>query len=716
MDAFQITLAGRWRTAVAAPAGENDPDLPESLRDHIDLRLGELSLSAHLGDDTVLPFLLGLAEQLTLLPNGGHAQIVMSPSGHQLRLRRQHTRFLVSFATETGRSVVRNVPADATALQRAVHRVGSTFVTDLLVARPTWRRLLVVRRFQDALAGLFKESSVPSHGASARVASGPRRARRTASMDFPLTVTESGLRLGAQPASSDVGSGRRGTLQRLLGAVEALAREPECRASIPWSASPRTQLQFERLAPGLVTWVLRDAVAPWMTGRTPLSGLLRHLRAAALAMPEFDPTEARLRLAAIRRWLRAESIPPLLGEPLVLVPPEAVGVAGTAPPLEARRLVHVAYRRLWRRALKRFFLPAQTLTGDTILVHTTDGATGLARETGRERWRLPGAHPLLASGPPELLLDARGRLMCIDPTTGETRWCESRRWHQTPAVAVQQDALGFVVITEAGELVAFDADGHRVVTARLAAGTSHALTLGPTLIWAAGEDRHLSAFRRGDGSLHFRVPLDGHAVGAPHWTSGALIAAVERGSRAHVMSFDPATGCMRSEHPLPGQVLSVQRVGAANRDLVAVQTLTDEGTLTSVFDAESGRLQFTLPIGPGRATLTAYQGALYLGGEGGQVSAYDARDGGALWTRAGDEAGEETTLHVRPLGVRGLLYVLGSTLRILEPATGRVVSRYALDGFEVGAWLVSPTGDVLMADPERALVYLRLSGHLSRVD
>jgi outer membrane protein assembly factor BamB len=452
-----------------------------------------------------------------------------------------------------------------------------------------------------------------------------------------------------------------------------------------------------------------------MSGQASWTAVLACLGRVTARLSDFDPAEARTRLARIRRWLRAERQPPLYGAAVDLppMPPTPRPDEGL---LSTRRLFHVAFRRLWRRPLRRFFLPPQVLGHAPIRVHTGDGLLGLSSETGREVWRHAGAHPLLAGGPSELLLDAHARLVCIDPGTGAVRWRQPRAWRRAPAVAVHQDALGIVVLTEAGDVVGLNPDGSPRFTTRMLAGTAHGLTAGPVLLWVSGEDAHLSAFRRGDGALHFRVPLGGHAVGAPLRTPAGLVVAVERGARTHVTFFDAATGHVTAETPLPGQLQSLQTLGALDDFALAVQTQTDDGTATVVIDARTGRLRFALPPGPWRSSLTVYQGALYIGGHGGRVSAYDALDGAPLWAQDAEAGGDEQATHVRPLGARGLLYVLGGALRILEPATGRIVSRHVLDDFEVGTWLVSAAGDVLMADPERALTYLRLSGHLSRVD
>lgn len=713
MDVFQITLAGRWR----AVAGEAGAQRPEALADHVDLRLGELSLTAHLGDDAVLPFLTAFARAVVELAEGGEAHVALTPSAHVLRLTRRRTRSRLSFVTESGRPIVHDAAVELAALRRSVHEAGSRFLDDLLAVRPEWTGRVAVRRLRGALAAVERTMrGEPERGSPPGDDDPPTRRRaRPRPAAFPLTLSGGGLRLGAQPASTESGGGRRGVLHRLFDALETLAREPGRRLALAWSSTPRTSLTFERVGGDVLLWSLRDAAAPWMSGQASWSAVLTCLRRVTAELGDFDPAEAGARLARIRRWLRAERLPPLYGA-AVLLPPMPPMPRPDEGSLATRRLFHVAFRRLWRRPLRRFFLPPQVLGHEAIRVHTGDGLLGLSSETGREVWRHAGAHPLLAGGPPELLLDARARLMCIDPGTGDVRWRQPRGWRLAPAVAVQQDALGLVVLTEAGDVVGLDPDGAPRFATRMLAGTAHGLTASPALLWVSGEDDHLSAFRRGDGVLHFRVPLGGHAVGAPLRTPAGLVVAVERGARTHVTFFDAATGRMTGETPLPGQLQSIQALGAVDDFALAVQTQADDGTATTVVDARTGRVRFTLPPGPWRSSLTVYQGAIYIGGHGGRVSAYDALDGTPLWEQDAEAGGDEQATHVRPLGARGLLYVLGGALRILEPASGRVVSRHVLDDFEVGTWLVSAAGDVLMADPERSLTYLRLSGYLSRVE
>ncbi len=717
METLEIALSGRWRAAVVpAPLG-GATAAAASLRDHIELRLGELSLTAHLGDDAVLPFLTTLAQSLATDDDPGRTHVPLS--GHTLELRTDDGRLFLSFQTETGRHIVRDVPTDRRALRTVALEAGRNFLNELLSVRPEWHSDAVVRRLRTALGRL--ERTARGQTGETPVGPAPAQARRrkpaAQKSVFPLSFSEGSLRFGNQPALGPVSAA---PLSRLVDAVEALARHTSPRVSVLWSTAPRTHLHLEQAPSGRIAWRLSDMATDWLTGDATLAALLKVLAQAASACPERERADLHLRLDRGRAWARASVSPPQLGANVLLPPPMQFPSPTSGPaPLSARRLFHVAFRRTWRRSLRRFFLPIQALDTPTIVVHTLDGTLGLARDSGKPSWRREKVHPMVPGGPPWLVVDRAGHVLALDLETGEPRWRMRQPWRRSPAVGAAHDGLGLVIATEAGPLLGLGNRGERQFEAKLLAGAPLGVTLSPALFWVTGEDRHLYAFRRGDGALHFRVPLGGNAVGAPLWTRSGVVVACERGTRSALLVFDAATGELCSDIPLEGQFQSVQiqADGPDRRETsLAVQTQMGESTTTYGIDATSARIRFRLENGPWRSSMTNYGGALFIGAHGGRVSAHDAQDGAALWELAGDDAAEDHVQNVRPLGVRGMVYVLGRTLRVIEPAEGRVVSRHPIDDLEVGSWLVSREGDVLLVDPERALVYLTLSGHLSHVD
>jgi outer membrane protein assembly factor BamB len=724
VDSFSITLAGRWRAnATSGPSPERRARRAP-LRDHIELRLGDRHLTAHLGEDDIIPFLTALAEALAPKAPDGPADCPLHPSNCRLSVERLGALVRLSLVAAGGRVIVHQEPVAAATLTSAVRTAATRLLTELDALDAGWARQAPIRRLRRAIRLLEDTSNVPlppaSPGAIGRSAGRVRRAPASPSR-FPLTVGERGLRLGVQWATGDGMGSRPVVFLRLLDAVLTLARTPERRQAIPWSTTPRTVLAFERRPDGLVSWSLRDTVAPWMTGTIGMSTLLAILARCGRQVPAINPPDLAARLREIRAWLRASALETRYGEPILTVDdrPPTLTARPEALPGEppARRLFHVALRRAWRRPLRRFLLPPQSIGGPAILVHLPDASIGMASTTGHEAWRRPSTYPALLGGPCGLVFDGRNRLGQLDLSTGATVWCQRRSWTAGPVAAAAADRDGLVLVSEAGEVVGLDARGERHFRTRLAAGTALGLAISRTLVWLLGEDRHLYGLRRSDGGVHFRVPVPGHPIGAPVWRTEGLLVASDEGPRTRLSVHDPETGAERFALGVSGAFQSLRAIAETGRSppRVAVVSVVDEMTAFTVADLRAGAVAFSLPSLPGRATLTTARGALLCGGAGGHLAAFDADDGEGLWQVAGDDPADSTAPPVQSLAVGGLVYALGTALSLIDPADGRVVSRYPLDEFDVASWLVSPRGDVLLADTDRALLLLERSGHLARV-
>ncbi|MCK6569727.1 PQQ-like beta-propeller repeat protein [Myxococcota bacterium] len=722
MDSFRIKLSGRWRAAVDAGVGRGDV----ALRDHIELQLGERNLTAHLGDDEVLPFLIAVAEALGPGARVGTTTCLLSPSNHRLGVERRGGEVRVSLIAASGRVIVHEEVVDGPDMRDAVRRTGLDLLEALAALEPGWMRRAPVRRLRRAVDALAPGADAVAI-ASAHVATAPTtrtrgvRTRRSApgARRFPLEVDGVGLRLGAQWAATEGSGGQRTLLLRLLDALLQLARLPERRPSIPWSSAPRTTLSFERRPDGTVAWALRDTLAPWMNGVVTLPTLVSTIARCGRTLRAVDVRDLGRRLREIRAWMRAAEQLPVFGDPNAPVGDDATEDALDLPALvtdepAARRLFHVAFRRSWRKPLRRFVLPPQALGEASILVHLPDATVGLAFTTGRERWRRAATYPVLVGGPCGLVFDDRGRLVRLNPETGATLWARPRPWTDAPVTAVAADDEGIVLATEAGAIIGVDANGTPRFRSRMTAGTALGLTLSRDLVWIAGEDRRLHALRRSDGGLHARVPLAGHLVGAPTWRAGGLVVAADEGPRTRLTLHDRRTGEVRTTLVVPGVFQSLRALEDPHR--VAVVTIVEESTTFTVADLQKGAIAYALPPLLGRATLTPYRGLLLCGAGGGRLVAHDAADGHPIWDVGGDDGLDTPSPPVSPLGVGGLIYALGAALVTLEPATGRIVSRYPLDDIDLGSWLVSRRGDVLLADTDRALLLLERSGHLARVD
>lgn len=726
MDSFSISLAGRWRAALDAD-GEGAAHLAETaLRDHIELRLGDRSLTAHLGDDEVLPFLVALAESLAPTAPAGPVVCPLFPSAHRLAVDRRGREVHLSLVATDGRLIIREAIVDANAMRDAVGTVGGEVMRGLAELAPTWGRRALVRRLRRALArlALVQGERGPSAEGPHPATTGNlvRKRERRAPVKparFPLEVSEAGVRLGASWATMDGSGGRRAFFGRLMDAALQLARAPDRRVGVPWCSTPRTTLHIERRPDGAVDWSLRDALAPWMTGTVPFSVFVSTLARCGRLVREIDPDDLRRRLREIRAWARAAALPPLLGGPVPpgdrVLPAMTSGDVVALPHEPAvRRLFHVAFRRAWRRPLRRFLLPPQRLAGPSILLHLPDATVGLSLANGRERWRRLGTHPALVGGPCGLVLDRRGHLSQLDAGTGETVWIQPRPWRNAPVTSLASDSDGLVLATETGSVIGLDPQGRPVFRTRLAAGSAVGLTLSRSLAWVSGEDRHLYAFGRADGVLHARVPVVGHLVGPPQWRAEGLLVTSDEGPRARVSVHDPASGALRRSVAMPGVFQSLRLL--SEPDFVAVVTTLDETTTFSVADLRRGEIAFCLPAVAGRGTLTTHQGLILCGATGGRLAAFDARDGAPVWRVDLTDATDGLAPPVHPLGVGGLVYAVGAALVTIDPAGGRLLSRFALDDIDLGSWLITDRGDVLLADTDRALILLERSGHLAKVD
>jgi len=720
LESFRIRLAGKWRAAIDAGISTG-----LSLRDHVELQLGERNLTAHLGEDEILPFLTALAEALAPRARAGIAICMLSPSDYRFAVERRGGEVRVSLVASSGRVIVEHEVVDGPDMRDAVRATGLDLLEALAALGLGWTRRAPIRRLRRAVDALTSKGVaalanplVPPLPVSEATGARGRRSRPV-ERHFPLECGDIGLRLGAQWATTEDSGGHRTVFLRLLDATLQLVRVPERRPSIPWSSAPRTTLNFERRPDGTVAWALRDTLTPWMSGVVTLPSLLSALSHCGHALRDFDIRELQRRLREIRAWMRAAEQRPVLGDPhasigddVVDTPPERTLLPTDEP--AARRLFHVAFRRCWRRPLRRFVLPPQDIGGAAVLVHLPDATVGLAFETGRERWRRAATYPVLVGGPCGLVFDDRGRLVRIDRETGATLWARPRPWMDAPVAAVAVDVDGIVLATEEGAIIGLDAHGARRFRSRLTAGTALGLTLSRHLVWIAGEDQRLWALRRSDGGLHARVPLAGHLVGAPTWRTDGLVVAADEGPRTRLTLHDRRTGEVRTTLVVPGVFQSLRALDDPHR--IAVVTIVDESTTFTVADLHEGRIAYALPPLVGRATLTPYSGLLVCGAGGGRLAAYDATDGQPIWDVGGEDGFDAPSPPVSPVGVGGLIYALGAALVTLEPATGRIVSRYPLDDIDLGSWLVSRRGDVLLADTDRALLLLERSGHLARVD
>jgi len=98
----------------------------------------------------------------------------------------------------------------------------------------------------------------------------------------------------------------------------------------------------------------------------------------------------------------------------------------------------------------------------------------------------------------------------------------------------------------------------------------------------------------------------------------------------------------------------------------------------------------------------------------GGLLAVDPISGRIRWSLEGEDDDEGLVHNPLPVACRGLLLLPGSTIRALDPRTGRVIRR--LDcGELVPAWLHAwPGGDLVIAEDE-AVAHYTLGGHLAVV-
>jgi outer membrane protein assembly factor BamB len=282
-----------------------------------------------------------------------------------------------------------------------------------------------------------------------------------------------------------------------------------------------------------------------------------------------------VRKALVQWWspIRA-AVTPVPAGPLLLV-----GTADAVVALDA-----LAGQEVWRAGLASAPAAPPVLSGDTVVVWTTDGVLhGLEIGRGVTRWQhrfgAPSPGGLVRVGPAEVrspVLTARAdaRLVSIDPATGAAGWSTRLRAAPTAAMTLV-DGLAVVACGTSVEAVEV-----RKGRPRWRVGTIVAVTVPPVVlgdsVWVSG----------GRGTLHRVAASTGAAAGT--WEAGAALGGVSTdGRQLYVTAAAPSqlvaldgAGAVRwavstvEVCPEPAVVDGQALLAVPNGRLVAVRALT----------------------------------------------------------------------------------------------------------------------------------------------
>lgn len=288
-----------------------------------------------------------------------------------------------------------------------------------------------------------------------------------------------------------------------------------------------------------------------------------------------------------------------------------------------------------------------------LYVGTRDGhLLALDAATGAQRWSAAtltaGAvvsSPTVVDGTVYVASSDR-RLYAFDAATGAQRWASltDASISSSPVMA-----NGLVYVTaDSGTLFAFRA--HTGVLAWQAAGDY--LWYGSTpavaggLVYAMSRQNYLFGFDAASGKLVWAGGYiqSGNAVGSPGVSDGKV--------------YMPTDGSLSAFDAASGQTLWSDGVGPGSASLALAKGSVFMATIDHLvwnFDAATGAIvRATLATTSMEATPAVAHGVLYVGDDGGTLSAYHAKSGKLLWSTSTGLA----AILAAPTVANGRLYVV----------------------------------------------------------
>lgn len=758
-DHLEISLGGHWRAGLdalarALPGPADDLGLDAQLlamRDHIRLRIGERSLTAHLEDDAILPVLTALAEQLArqYAQRSRETAVAIGRGDHQLLLRTGDGALCITLTGPRG-FVVRDSRIDPPAFRRSLLALGDALCDALGAAAPEVSSTPAAQRLRRAMGALRRApASLRLSGAQppGTVVPTVRPPRERWSEAAPVVLRvprragddqaapESALD-ARQPLELRVGDARLAVphgqplllVESLLGTVEAMLR--------PHGGAQRTsdvgldgrglhRLRVERTAAGLTATVVdrggHALAPPVLVTPLDLATAAERLRRDATRRrprPEPDAEHRVLRRLSrgIRRWARAAAAGPTYGEP----EPVEVGSSrvalptkpATQPRLPVGQLHRLAWHRRWTSTLEE--IRTARPHGDARIIVSHAGGLEALDRTGTRLWSRSG---LRGAGPdPTLARTRRGALVRLEPTTGRTYWRVDPPGDEAAFTTIHRRGANVLLGTSLGAVLAVDADAGSIRwRADAWFGALAGLAADAARCFYFAEDGYLHAVGLEDGAARFSVTLPVEPDIEPEPSSGGLLLAGHAGPSAtgRVYSLCGATGRVRWSTELPGAVTGPP----ALRPTAALFPVHRDGTSQLVcIRLQSGQIAWVAPIAPAESTRRPLltDRAVVTKSPDGQVHALDLATGDPWWSLPDDDA-EGVVLHDAPAVIcRGLLLVPGTTIRAVDPADGRVIQHLSC-GDLLPDWMHAwPNGDLVVASDDQVVGY-ELGGHIARV-
>lgn len=712
MEALEVSLVPGW--AVPARGGDPPDDAVRAILARLRLRLGFDGLVPHLAPLPVVSTLLELCRALSALAGRVNQRVRVSLDGDvSLDLDLSAAQLRVSVRGRQGAHLLEACPIPARPLIRSLVTAGRAFIADLERAAPALAETALARSLQAAIDGLdgqllpVADTGVPeSPPASSRPTGGVRLAH-----DGHSTLS---IRLGQLAVDIDdcpAPIAAEALVQLVRDAITTRDWPPG-RQLVPIDAAGHRSFALLRSDLGLGLTVVdaaAEALGPAMLiAQTDLARAAWHGLSAMAA--DFDEhAEAVLRLL---RWAQAIARPlgSAAGVPVGWSWPPRATPEAEAEALPVAGLHHLAWRRVWRHEAPGLLKVDEAADG--LLIFDEAGLTDLARASGEPRWQRPGLRPI-SRAPSGMAVDGEGRVVALRGSDGNVRWrCALEA--DAPVVGVARSDGGLVLQTDA-TLVGLDHDGRRRWRYDTWYGHILGLAIHGPLCWAVAEDGFLHAIRVRDGARQFVRPISGEPEPGV-WTcaQGVVVASTqEPGGR----------GCLAVYHPLDGHLIwrtacegALAQAPELNADLIFVLSRVGDRCAVEARRLDDGALVWRHGrLSAGRLCQLHHVGDLLcLKSADGGVLALDMHTGQPRWRLAPDDTEESLASNTPPVSRRGILLVPGTTIRVVDPGTGRLIQTFDC-GELMPDWLhVWPNGDLAIAEDD-AVVRYALGGHLALV-
>ena len=267
-------------------------------------------------------------------------------------------------------------------------------------------------------------------------------------------------------------------------------------------------------------------------------------------------------------------------------------------------------------------------------------ALALAWQTTVDNW---ASSPVVANG--LLYIGTRdGHVLALDAVTGVQRWSAATAASimSTPAVS---DGTVYVTSNDR-KLYAFDAATGALRWASVTDATINASPVAANgLVYVTADSGTLFAFKARNGILAWEAAHDFLSPGSTPAAAGGMVYAMS--DQDVVFGFDGASGALKW---VSGHVTVGHAVGSPAIMDGVVYISSDRGI--GAFDALTGATLWSDGVGPGKGSLAAAKGAIYMGTEDHVLWNVDAKTGAIV--RASFAA---SSMDCSPAVANGVLYI-----------------------------------------------------------